>query len=108
MNEALKHIKQIHKQLAIKIRAYKACRKDKYTGEIPSDWSEWNIEMFGIEARHRHIAYCTGKGTEYDKIEQPREVNKLTTYDWDKINKYKDTYQEMFNEENVRTGKQPA
>jgi len=107
MNKAIIKIKKIHKNLAEKIRTYKGLRKRKFEGERSADWSEWKITCMSSESRYRHIAYCIGRGTEYDEIEKPRDENKLGSYDWKKIEEFKIQYKEMFDEANVCSSKQP-
>lgn len=37
---------------------------------------DWGPEDLSRKYRHLHIAYCLLRGTEYSKIESPREGNK--------------------------------
>ena len=77
MNKGITTIKQIHKGLAAKIKRY----------GYASDSREF---------RFRHIAYCLNRGTEYDRIEKPREQNELKDWDWSVINKYREEYKELY------------
>ena len=72
-------IKEEQKELAIKIRKEKNRRKTK---DYKNDREYWdilyNINSFKREYRANHIAYCIFfNNTPYEKIENPREGNKI-------------------------------
>lgn len=53
---------------------------------VNSPWRAWNVSPY--EYRRLHIAYCLLRGRTYEQIEpKVHECNKLTKWDWEKINK---------------------
>lgn len=64
------------KELAKEIKRLKY-KRDHWM-EFGNDQSEfmWQVQRDAWEFRHWHIAYCMLNGTEYSRIEQPREGNK--------------------------------
>jgi hypothetical protein len=111
MNQGIKQIKQIHKDLAVTIRQYRSFRKEDREADRPDGmvnlWSlQYEIDRLSNESRYRHIAYCLNCGTDYDAIEKPREENKLEISQWNTIKKYQEQYRILY-EENVCNSKQP-
>lgn len=84
----LKHkIKEEQKSLALKIRNGKTGRKPSrrnFDNQTDYDSLEWNQSDY----RHRHIVYCNMfNKTPYELIEQPRDDNRPSSYQLEKIQK---------------------
>lgn len=78
-------IKEEQKSLALKIRNGKSGRKPKNRRcDNISDLKR--LEYNQTSYRHRHIVYCNlFNRTPYEAIEQPREENRPSSYQLDKI-----------------------
>ena len=116
MNESIKKMKSVHKELASRIREYKSYRKQKNADKRPDGMKEsWRIDSevhsLSQESRARHIAYCMNRGVEYEKIEQPRKQNSIGSYgapSWKKIDEYRELYRGWYESANVCTSEQTA
>lgn len=78
-------IKEVQKIRAKEIRKLKASRKqDKRNGrklwEIESD-----IRDLKYDFRHVHIAYCEIRGRSREQIERPKDYNKASQHQIDKL-----------------------
>ena len=99
----LKHtIKEEQKVLAQSITTGKPLRKPKNWENANSDQKragkdlEWNQKIY----RHRHIIYCQMfNNTPYEKIEQPREGNKPSSWHLNDIRK---KWEAELDEETIR------
>jgi hypothetical protein len=80
-----KQIRAIHKDINVKIRAYKAQRKTKPNGYVTG------LEELQVEIRHRHIAYCLLTGTPMEKIEAHTNNPPSESL----INKFKEQYEKI-------------
>lgn len=105
MNQAIKTIKQIHKNLAKEIREYKSLRK---AAVRPKNWSDYTLWSMSRQYRARHIAYCLNRGTPYEKIEKARIPFASDYYLSEKVSEYQEEYKEMYNEANVRVSEPAA
>lgn len=77
MYPKLRELKELIKTRAAGIRAEKnsvknAARNGDTVGAATYQSSVYAEKLF---IRHRHIAYCLLRGTEYERIEKPREGN---------------------------------
>ena len=85
--ELKQKIKEEQKELAAEIRLGKSGRKPKNRNDDNYDaWDdlEWNRDDY----RHKHIMYCyMFNNTPYEKIENPREGNKPSSYELERIKK---------------------
>lgn len=85
--ELRQHIKEEQKILAEAIKKGKSARKPKNRNEENIGFYEalyWNR----INYRYKHVAYCNMfNNTPYEKIEQPREGNKINKNRLDGIKK---------------------
>ncbi len=84
-------IKEEQKLLAQSIKRGKHLRKPKHRTNLTDEdekffttyggetyYASWKVESISHEYRLHHIVYCTMfNGTPYDKIENPRENNKV-------------------------------
>lgn len=85
--ELKQHIKEEQKTLAKAIKKGKSARK-------PDNRNEENIGFYEalfwnrINYRYKHVAYCNMfNNTPYEKIEQPRDCNKINKNRLDEIKK---------------------
>ena len=92
-------IKEEQKTLAQQITNGKSGRKPKIRSDDNLDdygGLEWNQSKY----RHTHIMYCHFfNGTPYDKIEQPRDNNKPSSY---QLDKYKQEWEAEIDNEALR------
>lgn len=76
MKTKLLQLKSYLKELAERIKSTKIKCKEYQKSHCGSDcglfFDIWNLKR---EYRHHHIAYCTIRGTDRDKIEKPAEDN---------------------------------
>jgi hypothetical protein len=91
-------IKEEQKDLALKIRRGKYLRKPAHRVNISDedkklyysygDFANWNVERLSQKYRHKHVVYCNMfNNTPYDKIEQPRDNNPLSSNELEKYKK---------------------
>lgn len=86
--EVMATIKQSQKDLAQQVREAKVLIHQPHTYR-----ELWAAQRISKDFRYRHIAYCLLRGTDYEKIECPRENNEP---DWSLIEEYKTEFEEMF------------
>lgn len=51
--------------------------------------TQWGLQLESWVYRHKHIAYCIERGTEYEAIEKPREGNEP---DWSYIRNIREEF----------------
>ena len=86
-------------ELAERIKALKSHRKENNRGEWKLWQLEYNISKMKYEFRHKHIAYCLLRGTEYDQVEKPAGNN---APNMEVVNRYMEQHSEK--QEDVRAG----
>ena len=100
--ELRNRIKEEQKFLAQQIKLGKPLRKPSVYAQASEEAIDAckDLDWNRVEFRHRHIAYCQMfNNTPYALIEQPREGNKPSSHE---LNRIKETWEDELDEETIR------
>ena len=94
MYENIYALKQVCKSFAANIKEQKELARKLYIEGKIFDGNRVRNSINGMKRNYRrhHIAHCLLRGKVYEQVEQPKEQNKITDYEWQMIEQIRSKY----------------